>query len=64
MNGTLVFDPPEKGRGRKCYIKNFSEAEKILSTRKTKKLRFFIYFPHKHFVNDFVNAFKVTQSLF
>lgn len=40
MNGTLVFDPPEKGMRKKCYMKNFSEAEKILSTRKTIKLRF------------------------
>lgn len=64
MNGTLVFDPPEKGMGKKCYMKNFSEAEKILSTMKTIKLRFLMYFPHKHFVNDFVNAYKVTQSLF
>ena len=38
MNGTLVFDPPEKGMGKKCYMKNFSEAEKILSTMKTIKL--------------------------
>ena len=21
-----------------------------------------MYFPHKHFVNDFVNAYKVTQA--
>ena len=39
MNGTLVFDPLEKGMGKKCYMKNFSEAEKILSTMKTIKLR-------------------------